>query len=61
MFKLVPTVRGGTTNAPAVSLKYDSVDEAREAAKTLMHEQQRVVRVMIVEVPSRFVEWLERS
>ena len=61
MFKLVATVRGGATNAPAVSVKYGSVDEARDAAKTLMHEYQRVLRVMILEEPSRFVEWMERS
>jgi hypothetical protein len=61
MFKLVATVRGGATNSPAATRKYASVDEAREAAKTLMHENQRVIRVMILEDPSRFVEWLERS
>ena len=60
-FKLVATVRGGATNAPAASLRYDSVDVARDAAKQLMSEYQRVVRVMIVEEPSRFVEWMDRS
>ena len=33
MFKLVTTVRGGATNAPAVAVRYASVDDAREAAK----------------------------
>ena len=61
MFKLVTTVRGGATNAPAVAVRYASVDDAREAAKQLMHDHQRVVRVMIVEEPSRFVEWMDRS
>ena len=61
MFKLVTTVRGGAANSPAISLRYASVDEAREAAKQLMQEHQRVVRVMIVEEPSRFVEWMDRS
>ena len=61
MFKLVATVRGGATNAPAVSARYGTVEDAREAAKQLMHEHQRVVRVMIVEEPSRFVEWMERG
>ena len=61
MYKLVATVRGGATNAPAVSVRYGTVDDAREAAKQLMHEHQRVVRVMIVEEPSRFVEWMERG
>ena len=61
MYKLVTTVRGGAVNSPAVSLRYPSVDAARDAAKQLMHEHQRVVRVMIVEEPSRFVEWMDRS
>lgn len=62
MFKLVTTVRGGAVNSPAASAKYESVDDARTAAKELMHEHQRVVRVMIVEDPSsRFVEWFDRS
>ena len=61
MFRLVATVRGGSTNAPAASVRYASTDEAREAAKRLMHEYQRVVRVMIVEEPSRFVEWMDRG
>ena len=61
MFKLVVTVRGGSTNAPAASVRYDTVDAARDAGKQLMQENQRVVRVMIVEEPSRFVEWMDRG
>ncbi len=61
MFKLVSTVRGGAVNSPAIFRRYSSVEEARDAAKQLMHEHQRVVRVMIVEEPSRFVEWMDRS
>ncbi len=61
MFKLVTTVRGGAVNSPAISTRYPTADDAREAAKQLMHEYQRVVRVMIVEEPSRFVEWIDRS
>ena len=62
MFKLVSTVRGGAVNSPAIAANYSSVEDAREAAKQLMHENQRVVRVMIVEAPdSRFVEWMDRS
>ena len=62
MFKLVTTVRGGTVNLPAAWAKYASVDDARTAAKQLMHEHQRIVRIMIVEDPSaRFVEWFDRS
>ena len=49
-------------NLPAASAKYASADDARAAAKQLMHDHQRVVRVMIVEEPSsRFVEWFDRS
>jgi len=44
-----------------MSIRYTSVDEARDAAKQLMQEHQRVVRMMIVEEPSRFVEWMDRS
>ena len=61
MFKLITTVRGGAVNNPAISARYASVDDAKEAAKVLMHEHQRVVRVMIVEEPSRFAEWMDRS
>ena len=61
MFKLITTVRGGSVNAASASGRYSSADEARVAAKELMHEHQRVVRVMIVEEPSRFVEWMDRS
>ncbi|SVD02173.1 uncharacterized protein METZ01_LOCUS355027, partial [marine metagenome] len=48
-------------NAASASVRYSSADEARVAAKELMHEHQRVVRVMIIEEPSRFVEWMDRS
>ena len=62
MFKLVSTVRGGAVNNPAIAATYGSVEEARDAAKQLMHEHQRVVRVMIVQSPdSTFVEWMDRS
>ncbi len=62
MFKLVSTVRGGSVNSAAIAVNYESVDVAREAAKQLMRDHQRVVRVMIVEASdSRFVEWMDRS
>ena len=62
MFKLVTTVRGGSVNSPAIASNYVTVEAARDAAKQLMHEYQRVVRVMIVESPSsKFVEWMDRS
>ena len=62
MFKLVTTVRGGASNNPAIAATYGSVEEAREAAKRLMHEHPRVIRVMLVQSPdSKFVEWMDRS
>ena len=62
MYKLVSTVRGGAVNSPVIAARFDSVEQAREAAKQLMHEHQRVVRVMIVEAAgSKFVEWMDRS
>ncbi|MAG69950.1 MAG: hypothetical protein CL471_06615 [Acidobacteria bacterium] len=63
MFKLIPTVRGGSTNSPRVFERYATVDDARESSKQLIHESGRVTRVMIVadEHPPRFVEWIERS
>lgn len=62
MYKIVSTVRGGAVNSPAIAASYATVEEARDAAKKLMHEHQRVVRVMIVESPaSKFIEWIDRS
>jgi hypothetical protein len=63
MYRLVPTVRGGSTNSPLIARRHDSVDEARAAAKQLMHENSRVVRVAIVvdDLPGRFVEFIERA
>jgi hypothetical protein len=63
MFKLIPTVRGGAVNSSIVFDRYDTVEAAREAIKTLIHENQRVTRVMIVDDSngSKFVEWIERS
>lgn len=62
MFKLVSTVRGGAVNNPAIAACYGSIEEARDAAKKLMHEHQRVIRVMIVQSPdTKFVEWMDRS
>ena len=48
MFKLVTTVRGGAVNAAAAWASYQSAADAREAAKKLMHDHQRVIREMIV-------------
>ena len=63
MFKIIPTVRGGTTNSPRIFERYATVDEARESSKQLIHESGRGTRVMIVadEETPRFMEWIERS
>lgn len=63
MFKLIVTVRGGSTNSPLVAQRFDTIEDARAGAKALMHENQRVSRIMIVhdEVPARFAEWIEKS
>lgn len=63
MFQLVPTVRGGSCNSPLVFSKYESADDARVAAKKLMHENARITRVMIVRSngDQKFVEWLEKA
>ncbi len=63
MFKLIPTVRGGAVNSTLVFTRYATVAEARDATKALIHENARVVRVMIVDESngSTFVEWIERS
>ena len=62
MFKLVSTVRGGSVNSSAIAVDYATVEDAQQAAKQLMQDHQRIIRVMIVEAPSsRFVKWMERS
>ncbi len=63
MFRLITNVRGGVTSFPLTARRYESLEDARAGAKKLMHEQQRVMRVMVVgdELSPRFVEWIERS
>ena len=63
MFKLIVTVRGGSTNHPLISKRFTTLDEARAGAKQLVHESGRVTRVMIVDddAQSRFVEWIDRG
>jgi hypothetical protein len=63
MFKLIPTVRGGATNSALVAARFATIDDARAGAKQLMHENGRVVRIMIVrEQPApQFAEWVERA
>ena len=63
MFKLIATVRGGTTNSPQAAKRYPSIDEARAASREMMHHNLRITRVAVVsdELPMRFVEFIERS
>ena len=62
MFRLVPTMRRGSSSGmPQAWARYASVEAARTGAAELLRED-RVLRVMIVrnEIPQAFVEWLER-
>jgi len=62
MFKLVTTMRRGSSSGmPQAWARYASVEAARAGAAELLRED-RVLRVMVVrnEIPQAFVEWLER-
>ena len=62
MFRLVATMRRGSSSAmPQSWARYASVEAARTGAAELLRED-RVLRVMIVrnEIPRSLVEWLER-
>jgi hypothetical protein len=62
MFKLVTTMRrGSSTGMPQAWARYASVEAARAGAAELLRED-RVLRVMVVrnDIPQVFVEWLER-
>jgi hypothetical protein len=62
MFKLVATLRRGSSSGmPQAWARYASVEAARVGATELLRED-RVLRVMVVrnEIPQTFVEWLER-
>jgi hypothetical protein len=62
MFKLVATMRRGSASGmPQAWARYASIEAARSGAAELLKED-RVLRVMVVrnEIPSAFVEWLER-
>ncbi len=63
MLKLIPTVKRGSTNSALVAQRFETIEDARAGAKELMHENQRVSRIMIVhdEAPVRFAEWIEKS
>ena len=62
MFKLISTMRRGTsTGLAAAWAVYPTLEAARVGAASLLHDD-RILRVMIVrnEVPPAFVEWAER-
>ena len=62
MFKLVTTMRRGSSSGlPQAWARYASIEAARIGAAELLRED-RVLRVMVVRnvIPQTFVEWLER-
>ena len=62
MFRLVATMRRGSASGmPQAWARYASIEVARLGGAELLKED-RVLRVMVVrdEIPSAFVEWLER-
>ena len=62
VFKLIATMRRGTsTDLAAAWARYPTLEAARVGTTTLLRDD-RVLRVMIVrnEIPPAFVEWAER-
>lgn len=62
MFKLIATMRRGSTSGLAAAwARYPTIDAARLGIATLLRDD-RILRVMVVrnEVPPAFVEWIER-
>jgi hypothetical protein len=62
MFKLISTMRRGSSTAlPAAFADYPTMEAARLGTVALLRDD-RILRVMIVrnEVPPAFVEWVER-
>ena len=62
MFKLIATMRRGSScGMPAAWARYGLIEAARAGASDLLRDD-RVLRVMVVrnEVPPAFVEWVER-
>ncbi len=62
MFKLVATMRRGSSSGiPQAWARYATVEAARTGAAELLRED-RILRVMIVrnEIPQAFVEWQDR-
>jgi hypothetical protein len=62
MFKLITTMRRGTsTDLAAAWARYPTLAAARVGTATLLRDD-RILRVMIVrnEIPPAYVEWVER-
>jgi hypothetical protein len=62
MFKLISTMRRGSSTAlPAAFAHYPTMEAARLGTVALLRDD-RILRVMIVrnEIPPAFVEWAER-
>jgi hypothetical protein len=62
MFKLIATMRRGSSNGIAAAwARYDTIEAARVGTATLFRDD-RILRAMIVRdvVPPAFVEWVER-
>jgi hypothetical protein len=62
MFKLITTMRrGSSTDIAAAWARYPTIESARLGTATLLRDD-RVLRVMVVrnEIPFAFVEWAER-
>jgi len=62
MFRLIATVRrGSSANIAAAWARYPTVDAARLGSADLLRDD-RIVRVMIAhnQTPPSFVEWVER-
>jgi hypothetical protein len=62
MFKLIPTMRRGSSSGIAeVSARYPTIAAARLGIAAVLRDD-RILRVMVVrnEVPPAFVEWVER-
>jgi hypothetical protein len=62
MFKLITTMRrGSSTDIAAAWARYPTVESARLGTAILLRDD-RVLRVMVVrnEIPPAFVEWAER-
>jgi hypothetical protein len=62
MFKLITTMRRGSSSGIAAAwARYPTIEAARLGTETLLRDE-RVLRVMIVRnaIPPEYVEWAER-